>query len=49
MQNKTVLIVEDDSLHMKLFNDILENQGYKTLQANDGESVLKWPVRTIRI
>ncbi len=41
MQNKTVLIVEDNSLHTKLFNDILENQGYKTLQANDGESVFE--------
>ena len=41
MSNKTVLIVEDNILHMKLFNDILELQGYKTLQATDGEIVLE--------
>ena len=40
MSIKTVLIVEDNLLHMKLFNDILENQGYKTLRAGDGESAL---------
>ena len=41
MSDKTVLIVEDNILHMKLFNDILELQGYKTLQATDGEIVLE--------
>ena len=41
MSNKTVLIIEDNILHMKLFNDVLVNQGYKTLQATDGETVLK--------
>ena len=41
MSNKTVLIAEDNILHMKLFNDILELQGYKTLQATDGEIVLE--------
>jgi two-component system cell cycle response regulator DivK len=35
------MIVEDDFLHMKLFNDILESQGYKTLRATDGESALE--------
>ena len=28
MANKTVMIIEDDVLHMKLFKDILENLGF---------------------
>ena len=34
--NKTVLIVEDNDLNMKLFHDLLEIRGYNTLQAKDG-------------
>ncbi len=34
--SKTVLIVEDNELNMKLFNDLLQANGYDTLQANDG-------------
>ncbi len=30
--SKTVLIVEDNELNMKLFHDLLEAQGYNTLQ-----------------
>ena len=33
---KTVLIVEDNELNMKLFNDLLEAHGYRTLQTRDG-------------
>lgn len=33
---KTVLIVEDNALNMRLFNDLLESGGYQTLQCNDG-------------
>jgi len=33
---KTVLIVEDNVLNMRLFNDLLENSGYTTLQCSDG-------------
>ena len=33
---KTVLIIEDNSLNMKLFSDLLENSGYNVLQAMDG-------------
>ncbi|MEJ1158788.1 response regulator [Prosthecomicrobium sp. N25] len=33
---KTVLIVEDNELNMKLFNDLLEAHGYKTLQTRNG-------------
>jgi two-component system cell cycle response regulator DivK len=39
--SKTVLIVEDNVLNMKLFNDLLEGHGYHTLQAVDGGQVLK--------
>ena len=33
---KTVLIVEDNELNMKLFNDLLEAHGYGTLQTRNG-------------
>ena len=33
---KTVLIVEDNELNMKLFNDLLEAHGYKTVQTRNG-------------
>ena len=33
---KTVLIVEDNELNMKLFNDLLEGHGYATIQTRNG-------------
>jgi two-component system cell cycle response regulator DivK len=36
----TVLIVEDDELNMKLFNDVLEAQGYRVVQTKDGLDAL---------
>ncbi|WP_363347269.1 response regulator [Methylocystis echinoides] len=33
---KTVLIVEDNELNMKLFNDLLEANGYATLRTKSG-------------
>lgn len=33
---KTVLIVEDNELNMKLFHDLLEAHGYDTLQTRSG-------------
>ncbi|MCW2315477.1 two-component system, cell cycle response regulator DivK [Rhodoblastus acidophilus] len=33
---KKVLIVEDNELNMKLFNDLLEAHGYATLQTKNG-------------
>ena len=33
---KTVLIVEDNELNMKLFNDLLEAHGYLTLKTANG-------------
>jgi two-component system cell cycle response regulator DivK len=38
---KTVLIVEDNELNMKLFNDLLEARGYRVLQARDGNQGLE--------
>ena len=38
---RKVLIVEDNDLNMKLFNDLLEAHGYFTLQAKDGIEALR--------
>ena len=37
---KKVLIVEDNELNMKLFNDLLVAHGYGTLQTRDGTEAL---------
>lgn len=37
---KTVLIVEDNELNMKLFHDLLHAHGYHTLQTRDGMEAL---------
>ncbi len=39
--SKTILIVEDNELNMKLFNDLLEAHGFNTLQAKDGRLVIE--------
>lgn len=38
---KTVLIVEDNELNMKLFHDLLEASGYATLQSRTGQAALE--------
>jgi two-component system cell cycle response regulator DivK len=38
---KTVLIVEDNELNMKLFRDLLEAHGYETLQTREGLQALE--------
>ncbi len=38
--SKTVLVVEDNDLNMKLFCDLLAAHGYTTLQASDGRGVV---------
>ncbi len=38
---KTVLIVEDNELNMKLFHDLLEASGYATLQSRTGQTALE--------
>ena len=37
---KTVLVVEDNELNMKLFHDLLEAHGFKTVQTRNGKDVL---------
>ncbi len=37
---KTVLIVEDNELNMKLFHELLQAQGYHTLQTSEGLTAL---------
>jgi two-component system, cell cycle response regulator DivK len=37
---KTVLIVEDNELNMKLFHDLLEAHGYDIVGTRDGEEVM---------
>ncbi|MFM8820540.1 MAG: response regulator [Phenylobacterium sp.] len=37
---KKVLIVEDNELNMKLFHDLLDSQGYETLQTREGLEAL---------
>lgn len=39
--SRTILIVEDNELNMKLFNDLLQAHGYNTLQAKDGRVVVE--------
>ncbi len=38
---KTVLIVEDNELNMKLFHDLLEAYGYQTIEARTGTEALR--------
>ena len=40
MMSKKVLIVEDNELNMKLFHDLLDSQGYETLQTREGMQAL---------
>lgn len=37
---QTIMIVEDNALNMKLFNDLLEAHGYATVQSRDGKEAL---------
>jgi two-component system cell cycle response regulator DivK len=36
LMQKSILIVEDNELNMKLFNDLLEAHGYKTIKTRSG-------------
>ena len=38
---RTVLVVEDNELNMKLFHDLLETRGYNVVQSRDGMEALK--------
>lgn len=39
-ERKTVLIVEDNELNMKLFHDLLEAHGYEVVEARTGAEAL---------
>ena len=41
MDQKKILIVEDNELNMKLFHDLLDVHGYTTLQTKDGREALQ--------
>ena len=38
---KTVLVVEDNDLNMKLFHDLLEAHGYRVIEARTGAEALR--------
>jgi len=40
MPNKTILLVEDDPMNMRLAQHILESQGYTVVKANTGQKAL---------
>ncbi|MBV8119983.1 MAG: response regulator [Alphaproteobacteria bacterium] len=40
LRRRKVLIVEDNELNMKLFNDLLTAHGYETLQTSEGMEAL---------
>jgi two-component system, cell cycle response regulator DivK len=44
VSNEQILIVEDNELNMKLFHDVLEATGYKTLKASTGEEAVELAV-----
>ena len=39
--SETILIVEDNELNMKLFDDLLSAQGYRVLKNRDGVSAIE--------
>ena len=39
--NQTILIVEDNELNMKLFDDLLSSQGYRTLKSGDAMAAIE--------
>ena len=41
MPNKTILLVEDDFMNMKLAQHVLESQGYTVVKATTGQEALK--------
>jgi two-component system cell cycle response regulator DivK len=38
MAGKSILIVEDNYMNLKLIRDVLQNKGYETLEAETGEA-----------
>jgi len=46
---KTVMIVEDNELNMKLFHDLLEAHGYETVGTRNGIEALDLARSTVRL
>ena len=46
MANKTIMIVEDDVLHMKLFNDVLESGAIRPFGPPTPTGPFPWPAST---
>ena len=44
---KKILIVEDNDLHMKLFNDLLQAHGYETVLSMSGRQVVKLALESL--
>ena len=44
MTGPQVLVVEDNERNMKLFRDVLESSGYRTLEATSGEHAVEMVV-----
>lgn len=40
LSNRTVLIVEDDALNLKMINDIIKSLGYKTIATRSGRQAI---------
>ena len=38
MASKSILVVEDNQMNLKLIRDVLQNKGYETLEAEIGEA-----------
>lgn len=42
---KKILIIEDNELNLKLFNDLLDAHGYKTVESRDGRKAFEITMR----
>lgn len=40
-KTKTIIIVEDNALNMKMFDDLLLNNGYETIPMGDGSTLIE--------
>jgi len=47
MMVKKVLIIEDNQLNMKLFHDLLKNQGYEIITSYEGKGALDLVLRNM--
>ena len=43
MAGEQILVVEDNEKNMKLFRDVLQATGYRTLEASTADRRWRWP------